>query len=148
MEPNFIYRKRVEFSETDAAGIVHFANYFRYMEMAEHAFFRSLGVSIHPRNSEYGFPRVYVDCNFRAPLHFEDELEVHVYVTEKREKKLTYRFEIFKMSAQGQSADQPLEAVATGAFAVVCVYWDPQTKSMKARPIPAEIAEKITVISK
>ena len=31
----YTYRKRVEFSETDAAGIVHFSNYFRFMEMAE-----------------------------------------------------------------------------------------------------------------
>jgi acyl-CoA thioester hydrolase len=36
-------RRRVEFSETDMAGIVHYSNFFRYMEAAEHEFFRSLG---------------------------------------------------------------------------------------------------------
>ena len=38
--------RRVEFSDTDMAGIVHFANFFRYMETAEHGFYRSLGFSV------------------------------------------------------------------------------------------------------
>ena len=38
----------VEFSDTDMAGIMHFSNFFRFMEAAEHGFFRSLGLSIHP----------------------------------------------------------------------------------------------------
>ena len=41
--------RRVEFSETDMAGIMHYSNYFRFMETAEHAFFRSLGLSIFTR---------------------------------------------------------------------------------------------------
>ena len=38
--------RTVEFSETDMAGIVHYSNFFRYMESAEHAFFRALGFSV------------------------------------------------------------------------------------------------------
>ena len=38
--------RRVEFSETDMAGIVHYSNFFRYMETAEHGFFRRLGYSV------------------------------------------------------------------------------------------------------
>ena len=37
--------KKIEFSETDMAGLVHFSNYFRYMEVAERDFFESLGLS-------------------------------------------------------------------------------------------------------
>ena len=40
MIAKFSYEHRVEFFETDLAGIVHFANYYRFMEQAEHAFFR------------------------------------------------------------------------------------------------------------
>ena len=43
---------RVEFADTDMAGIIHFASYFRYMEVTEHAFFRSLGFSIYTRAPE------------------------------------------------------------------------------------------------
>ena len=52
MAHEYRYRRRVEFSETDLAGIVHFSNYFRYMEAAEHEFFRSLGLSIHLERDE------------------------------------------------------------------------------------------------
>lgn len=44
--PIFTWNRRVEFAETDAAGIVHFSSFFLYMEQAEHALFRSLGLSI------------------------------------------------------------------------------------------------------
>ncbi|MFN6401026.1 MAG: acyl-CoA thioesterase [Planctomycetota bacterium] len=44
--PIFTWSRRVEFAETDAAGIVHFSSFFLYMEQAEHALFRSLGLSI------------------------------------------------------------------------------------------------------
>ena len=40
--------RRVQFYETDAAGIVHFSWFFRYMEEAEHALWREAGLSIHP----------------------------------------------------------------------------------------------------
>ena len=39
--------RRVQFYETDAAGVVHFSDYFRYMEEAEHALWRAAGLSIH-----------------------------------------------------------------------------------------------------
>ena len=46
MPSEFTVRRRVEFSETDMAGIVHYSNFFRYMETVEHAFYRSLGFSV------------------------------------------------------------------------------------------------------
>ena len=66
--------RRVEFSETDMAGIMHFSNFFRFMETAEHGFFRSLGLAIindkaHPG---IGWPRVRAECDYKAPLHFQD----------------------------------------------------------------------------
>ena len=47
MPYEFRCRQRVEFADTDMAGIVHFSNFFRYMERAEHEFLRSLGLSVH-----------------------------------------------------------------------------------------------------
>ena len=68
----FIFKKRVEFCETDMAGIVHFSNFFRYMEMAEHAFIRSLGYSVHTEidGCRYGWPRVRAECDYRQPIRF------------------------------------------------------------------------------
>ena len=44
--PTFLTTRLVEFSDTDMAGIVHFANFFRFMESAEHAYLRGCGLSV------------------------------------------------------------------------------------------------------
>src|ERR1051325_1423801 len=132
--------RRVEFSETDMAGIVHYSNFFRYMETAEHAFFRSLGFSIVTRNTEppVGWPRVHAECDYQQPLHFEDEVEIHMLVAKKKSKSLSYLFKFRKLNAP-----HPVE-VARGRLTVVCVTRDGHGK-MSAAPIPKAIAAKIEV---
>src|SRR5690242_15056891 len=89
----------VEFSHTDMAGIMHFSNFFRFMEAAEHGFFRSLGFSIHTTEPEpLGWPRVHASCDFRMPLRFEDSVEIRLLVREKREKSLVYSFIFRKLN--------------------------------------------------
>jgi YbgC/YbaW family acyl-CoA thioester hydrolase len=131
--------RRVEFSETDMAGIVHYSNFFRYMEAAEHAFFRSIGFSVVTRNVDppVGWPRVHAECDYRKPIRFEDELEIQMYVTRKKSKSLTYGFWFRKI-------DGPEKVeVANGSLTVVCVRH--QNGRMKAAMIPKEIARKIEV---
>ena len=55
--------RRVQFYETDAAGIVHFSCFYRYMEEAEHALWRAAGLSINPTHPVVGFPRVAASFN-------------------------------------------------------------------------------------
>src|SRR2546423_13926804 len=64
-------RRRVQFSETDAAGIVHFSCFFRYMEDAEHALWRANDLRIHTAESAIGWPRVAASCEFHRALKFE-----------------------------------------------------------------------------
>jgi acyl-CoA thioester hydrolase len=132
-------RRRVEFSETDMAGIVHYANFFRYMEAAEHEFFRSLGFSVVTRQVDppVGWPRVRAECDFKQPLRFEDEFEVHMLVTEKKSKSLSYQFRIRKLNGDASAE------VARGSLTVVCVTH--QGGTMKAAAIPKAIADKIEV---
>ena len=131
--------RRVEFSDTDMAGIVHYSNFFRYMETAEHAFFRSLGFSIVTRHVDppLGWPRVHAECDYRRPLKFEDDVEIHMLVARKKSKSLTYQFRFRKVSVM-----EPYE-VARGLLTVVCVRH--RNGEMKAAKIPDKIANKITV---
>lgn len=140
MPSEFKIIRRVEFSETDMVGIVHYSNFFRYMETAEHAFFRSIGYSIvsNQTNPPVGWPRVHASCDFRQPLRFEDEVEVHMLVTEKKSKSLTYEFRFRRLNAS------PVVEVARGKLTVVCVTCDASGK-MSAATIPQEIADKIEV---
>ena len=86
MPYEFKVTHQVQFSDTDLAGIMHFSNYFRFMEVAEHAFYRSLGFSIHSRKGEkvIGWPRVNATCEYRAPLYYEDIVEIHLKVEAKK----------------------------------------------------------------
>lgn len=132
--------RRVEFSETDMAGIVHYANFFRYMESVEHAFFRSLGHSVVMKGFDppLGLPRVHASCEYLAPLRFEDEVEIRLVVREKKAKSLRYLFEFRRLNAQ------PPVLVARGALTVVCVAHHADGR-MKATPLPPEVAARIAV---
>ena len=139
MACTFKLTRQVEFSDTDMAGIMHFSNFFRFMEAAEHAFFRSLGTSIHPRDSDLGWPRVHVDCDFKQPLRFEDIVEICLFVREKRKKSLVYTFVFRKLN------EQSAREVARGTLAVACVKRDRSDGQMTGIPIPKAIADKIEV---
>lgn len=131
--------RRVEFFETDMVGLVHYSNFFRYMEAAEHAFFRSLGISVVTRQVDppVGWPRVHADCDFLQPVHFEDEIEIRLLVSEKKAKSLSYVFRFVKLNAS-----PPFE-VARGSLTVVCVLH--QDGKMRASTIPKAIADKFEV---
>jgi YbgC/YbaW family acyl-CoA thioester hydrolase len=132
-------RLRVEFAETDMAGIVHFANFFRYMERAEHEFLRSLGLTVHGTTGDalVSWPRVDATCDYRAPLRFEDEFEVQLLVREKRSKSVTYEFR-FRKRGTG-------EIVAVGTITAVCAAIDRATGRMSAITMPEAIDRLIEV---
>ena len=118
MAVHWRHRRRVEFSETDMAGIVHFSNFFRYMESAEHAFFRSFGhsVTLNEMDEMMGLPRVQASCDYRHPLCFEDEMEIQLSILELKNRSIRYGFRFLKLLP-----DETFVEVATGAMTVVCV---------------------------
>jgi YbgC/YbaW family acyl-CoA thioester hydrolase len=129
----YTLRRRVHFYETDAAGIVHFSNFFRYMEEAEHALWREAGLSITNRKAGVGFPRIATSFEYHRPLRIEDEFDVCIKVVGKSEKTMRYQCVLTK-------GDEP---IATGSLTIVCVtIVDGQ---MKAIPIPPDIASRFTV---
>ena len=139
MAYEFKLKKRVEFAETDAAGILHFSNYFRFMELTEHAFFRSLGFSVHGgTRPRIGWPRVQVKCDYLKPLNFEDLVEIQLLVKEKKRKAIEYQFIFYKI---GNGSAQ-LE-VARGTMTVVCIGFDENGMIQGAISIPDEISSKI-----
>ena len=94
MSPGFRYRRRVEFAETDMAGLVHFSMFFRYMEEAEHALWRAAGLTIARAGEETGWPRLAATFDFAAPLRFEDEFEVVVAIATLTRRTIVYTFAI------------------------------------------------------
>lgn len=126
-------RRRVYFYETDAAGIVHFSNYLRYLEEAEHALWRENGLSIAARDARVGWPRVAVSFDYRRPLRFEDEFEIHLRVEDVSQRTMRYACRI---ECRG-------ELVAEGGMTIVCVEKQPD-HTMRAVAIPEEIKAAFT----
>lgn len=134
MPTGYRLRRRVLFYETDAAGIVHFSWFYRYLEEAEHALWREAGLSIAPRGADIGFPRVSASFDFRRPLYFEDEFEVAIEVAEITAKTIRYTATVSRDETE----------VATGSLTVACVRKSPG-EPMKAIEIPREIASRFQV---
>ncbi len=112
MSDEFHYKRRVEFCETDAAGIAHFSAYFQYMEQAEHAFLRHLGTSViaDDETGTISWPRVSAHCDYTDPVGFEDVLDIILRIERLGTKSVTYVFD-FRL---GETS------VATGKLIAVC----------------------------
>lgn len=134
----FTQQRRVEFAETDMAGIVHFANFFRWMESAEHAFLRSIGYSVHTsRNGKStGWPRIKVSCDYAKPLRFEETVEVVLSVAEVRTRSVRYTF-VIRRSTDG-------EVAARGETVAVHAQLDPAGGRLQAAPIPDDLRTRLT----
>jgi YbgC/YbaW family acyl-CoA thioester hydrolase len=124
--------RRVAFSETDAAGIVHFSNFFRYFEDAEHALWRHAGLTIHPVESPIGWPRVAASCEYHRPLRFAQEFEIDVSIADISRRTIRYQGTITRAG----------ERVASAAWKTACVAKQPDG-SMRSTEIPAEIRERL-----
>lgn len=128
----FRYARRVQFAETDLAGIVHFSWMFRYMEEAEHAAWRAAGLSVAAPGSALGWPRVSAAFDYRNPLHFEDEFEVTVRLAEVSSRSLKYEHIIARGTV----------LIGSGRITTVCVR-KAEDGGMRAVGIPAEIVAKL-----
>ena len=140
----FKLRRIVEFAETDMAGIMHFSNYFRYMEATEHAFFRSFGSTLHVQNANgtIGWARVHAECTYAKPLRYQDVVEVHLLVREKKARSLSYAFVLRKVDARG---DGEPEEVARGIMTTVCIAKAPGDEKMRAVDMPDIVDQHIDV---
>ncbi len=130
----FSTTRRVEFRDTDAAGIVHFSAFFPMMEAAEHEMLRSLGISILPdEEASVTWPRVAASCIYSAAAHFEDLLRVSVRVAKIGTSSVKYEIRF-------QREEQ---LIAEGRVTAVCCRLEPGGH-LKKTPIPDTIRERLS----
>lgn len=135
MSCTFKTTRRVEFHETDMAGIVHFSNFNKYMEQAEHEYFRSLGLTIvdtQEDGSVVGWPRVSAQCSFESPVYYGDQLEIQLFVERVGVKSLTIKYEFWRDQTK----------IAKGRMKTVCCHFT-RGEPMKSIEIPDSILKKI-----
>ncbi len=132
---SFTATRRVEFRDTDAAGIMHFASFFPLMESVEHEFLRFLGLSVMTQDETgpISWPRVNAQCDFKGAVRFEDVLTISLSISRLGAKSVTYQFNI-------RHDDRP---VATGNITAVCCRLPVIGDTLRSIPIPVAVAEKM-----
>lgn len=106
------------------------------MEAAEHAFWRSLDLSVHSERDGdlISWPRLVAECEYFRPVAFEDVLDIHLSLEKRGEKSLRFRFDFH---CNGQ-------LIAQGRLKVACCICNPGER-IRAIPIPAFIARRLAM---
>lgn len=126
--------RKIEFSDTDLAGVVHFARFFIYMETAEDEFLRQLGAgfTMNDRGRSLGWPKISVACDYRSPARYGDTLDIHLSVDSIGRTTITYAIVFTRGDteiARGRTTSACVEMKADGTFS--------------SSPIPATLAARI-----
>ncbi len=125
----------VYWPDADAAGIVWFGNFFRYLEETEEELFRARG---HERQVllqrlKVFMPRTHMDIGFRSPAKVNDRLVVAMLPERKSDRRLAWNFRISHRSTGA--------TVCEGAYRTACV----DAESFVARPFPSEVLSILAV---
>lgn len=86
------FTKSVPFVDTDMAGIVHFSKVLCYVEEAEHAAMKAIGVAA--ISDTGGFPKVRIECDYKSPLKFQDSLSVDLSLVKVGNRSLNWKFRV------------------------------------------------------
>lgn len=127
----FRYSRRVQFADTDLVGIVHFSMFFRYMEEAEHALWRSAGLAVVQGGDDAGWPRVSATFDYKAPLRFEDEFDVEVELAATTPRTIRYAFTLRRANT----------LIGKGTLTAVCAR--KPNGGLEAIPVPDDVVARL-----
>jgi acyl-CoA thioester hydrolase len=115
---------RVYYEDTDAGGIVYYANYLKFMERARSEWLRSRGVdlAVLAHNEDAMFVVRSANLEFLRPAHLSDDLEVSVQVTHQRPASVEL----------SQVVTRSGEALCTGVVRLACI----NMRTARPRPLP------------
>ncbi|OAI19088.1 4-hydroxybenzoyl-CoA thioesterase [Methylomonas koyamae] len=127
----FNWPVRVYYEDTDAGGVVFYANYLKFFERARTEFLRSYGFEQDVLMAEQGVIFVVrsVKIDYLRPARFNEQLAVSAKVIEIKKTSLTFE----------QAVTRQEQILCTGEVRIACL--DAQT--MKPKPIPSVILEQL-----
>jgi acyl-CoA thioester hydrolase len=98
MNASFMHPVRIYWEDTDAGGIVYYANYLKFMERARTEWLRTLDVEQETLKSEQGlmFVVVHADVAFRKPARYGDSLQVSCALEERSRASMTFRQQVVR----------------------------------------------------
>ncbi len=142
MDSCFRWPLRVYYEDTDAGGIVFYANYLKFFERARTEWLRAAGINQHMLALQE--QRIFVvkstAIDYHAPAKLDDRLEITVVVKKLGRASVEFMQEAWcKPANEGDDADQA-RLLCSGSIRVGCV----DAPSLRPAPIPAAVHERIT----
>lgn len=133
---SFNWPVRVYWEDTDAGGIVYYANYLKFLERARTEWLRSFGVEQEPLKQQHGIMFVVVDveAHFRRPARYGELLDVTVRLVEAGRASLTFEQRIHRGSGQSES-----ELVLDSKVRVACL----DAVKLKPRALPGALLQEM-----
>ena len=122
---------RVYYEDTDAGGVVFYANYLAYMERARTEWLRALGYSNSALAADSGvvFAVRRVEVDYLAPARLDDELEATASVEDSSRTSLTFR----------QQVRRGEQVLCSGTVKIVCL----DSERFRPTGIPKSLLDKI-----
>jgi acyl-CoA thioester hydrolase len=94
---------RVRYAETDQMGVVYYANYFVWFEVARVELLRQLGFDYKQMEVVDGCHIAVVDasCRYKAPARYDDEILLETSVTAMRRSVLKFAYRVLRLQPAG-----------------------------------------------
>jgi len=126
--PAFTIPVRVYWEDTDAGGIVYYANYLRFLERARTEWLRAQGIDqvALARDERLQFAVVEAHVTYHRPAKFDDRLQVSVQLVEQGKASVVMAQEIRRGTPDG-------ELLVSATIRAACLDSD----SLKPRPLPS-----------
>lgn len=97
---------RVRYAETDAQGVVYYANYLVWFEVGRVSYLRALGYDYRAIESTgAGVVIAEATCRYLAPAHFDDEITVQTWVEEVRRSSFTFAYAVLNRTTGRRLAE-------------------------------------------
>ena len=127
----FVFKLRVYWEDTDAGGVVFYANYLKFFERARTEWLRSLGFEQETLRRDQGLIFIVTDTSlsYRRPARLDDSLDVTARLLELR--KASPRI--------AQQAWRSAELLTDGTIRLACV----DAASFKPRPLPSLLMQSL-----
>lgn len=131
----FIYHRTVHFCDTDAAGVVYFANALSMCHEAYEASLAAFGIELQVffNDPEAAIPIIHASVDFLRPLYCGDVLQIHLSPQQLDEHKFEIFYRIVAVSSE--------QLMAKAMTRHVCI--DP--KSRAKIPLPEEMVQWLTL---
>jgi len=134
IQKDFVIPVRVYYEDTDAGGIVYYANYLKFMERARTERLRALGYEQDRLRAESGvlFAVTRAEIDYLRPARFNDLLSVSAKIAERGRARLLFLHEV-------RAAGDPERVFARGGIRVACV----DAATLRPRAIPKPLFENL-----